>query len=70
MWTYYVYILIGTTILTGSLFIYNVKNLMSDTWKRQKLYTIIMVIAITLALLMQVLPIFRTSYNKNNTDNE
>ena len=70
MWTYYVYILIGTTILTGSLFIYNVKNLMSDTWKRQKLYTIIMVIAITLAILMQVLPIFRTSYNKNNTDNE
>ena len=70
MWTYYVYILIGTTILTGSLFIYNVKNLMSDTWKRQKIYTIIMVIAITLALLMQVLPIFRTSYNKNNTDNE
>lgn len=70
MWTYYVYILIGTTILTGSLFIYNVKNLMSDTWKRQKLYTIIMVIAITLALLMQVLPIFRTSYIKNNTDNE
>ena len=70
MWTYYVYILIGTTILTGSLFIYNVKNLMSDTWKRQKIYTIIMLIAITLALLMQVLPIFRTSYNKNNTDNE
>lgn len=56
---YMEYVQCVTTLITGSLFIYNVKSLRSDTWKKQKLHTIILIVAIEITLIAQIVSVFK-----------
>ena len=48
---YMEYVQVVTTLIIGTLFIYNVKSLRSDTWEKQKLHTIILIVSIEITLI-------------------